>query len=565
MKHNINKRKIGFFLMLLKYVISFLLLVVVSFSQGNIRYFAMGFAELLLICILTNGLLRLNKVVGYVFNVLFIFLLDVQMAVLFFANSYVQTIMLSNLASLEDLSGKAGPYIGASVLVVILMVLPVYFVDLRGSLERRVQKGAIKEALRRKKQIFYLCLLGAALVLEVDLLGLGGLVWSPFANYVDLAKQEYSIYQTKHRVARLTKEGNVEELKAYFYKEEVSQGREKEAALTEQPNIILIYTEGLSQNIIDDERNIMPNTAALQEKSLTFINYYNHSFATYRGLIGTLYSGYQQNNLDSNSLVSIQSVLQEAGYYTTWINTEPNNSEFSTYLEGFGFDAVISDYWEELEGAANTFSDRQAYDLLWETVEELGQSDTPFFTAIYTFGTHATLDSADVTFGDGSNTVLNRFYSADYWLGEFLEKFESSSLAENTIIIFTTDHATYTEADFTSAFPDWERIHWGLDAVPLSIYYVGITPETIDVDGRNSLDLVPTILDYLDISVPNYFLGTSLFVSNEENGGYDTLYNSETDVISTAGSKISPWTASMKVEFQEDLILYYALIETMKK
>ena len=31
--------------------------------------------------------------------------------------------------------------------------------------------------------------------------------------------------------------------------------------------------------------------------------------------------------------------------------------------------------------------------------------------------------------------------------------------------------------------------------------------------GRNSLDLTPTILDFLDMDSPNYFLGSSLFQS----------------------------------------------------
>ena len=56
----------------------------------------------------------------------------------------------------------------------------------------------------------------------------------------------------------------------------------------------------MSQHIIDDERNITPNIKELQSKSLSFSNYYNHTFATYRGIIGQLYSGYQLDNSDQN-------------------------------------------------------------------------------------------------------------------------------------------------------------------------------------------------------------------------------------------------------------------------
>lgn len=39
-----------------------------------------------------------------------------------------------------------------------------------------------------------------------------------------------------------------------------------------------------------------------EDRSFNFINYYNHTAATYRGLIGQLYSGHQYNNNDENTL-----------------------------------------------------------------------------------------------------------------------------------------------------------------------------------------------------------------------------------------------------------------------
>lgn len=53
---------------------------------------------------------------------------------------------------------------------------------------------------------------------------------------------------------------------------------------TRKQNVILIFTEGLSNHIITDSRNIMPNVAALKNQTISFSNYYNHTFATYRGI-----------------------------------------------------------------------------------------------------------------------------------------------------------------------------------------------------------------------------------------------------------------------------------------
>jgi len=93
-----------------------------------------------------------------------------------------------------------------------------------------------------------------------------------------------------------------------------------------------------------------------------------------------------------------------------------------------------------------------------------------------------------------------------------MERFEASTLAEDTLVVITADHATYADKAFLKSFPDTPRAHMEMDRVPLVVYYRGMAPETVDVGGRNSLDLAPTLLDYLDISAPNLFLGDSLFV-----------------------------------------------------
>ena len=54
-------------------------------------------------------------------------------------------------------------------------------------------------------------------------------------------------------------------------------------------NIILIFAEGTSFDIIS--KDITPNTYEVMNKSLYFINYFNHTAATFRGIRGQLISG----------------------------------------------------------------------------------------------------------------------------------------------------------------------------------------------------------------------------------------------------------------------------------
>ena len=302
---------------------------------------------------------------------------------------------------------------------------------------------------------------------------------------------------------------------ASFYHADVPGNRTKPADLPRHPNVIIIFTEGLSQELIDDECDLMPNVRAYQNRSLNFTDYYNHTFATWRGLNGQIYSGYQGANFDENRLISIGSLMSDAGYTTVFINTEPFTSEFTGFVEAMGFDRVINPDVPKLDD--NWVNDGQAYEVIFETAEELDAEDEPFLICIYTYNTHAFRDAFGEEYGDGSSAFLNKFYNCDYHFGLFMERYENSDLADDTIIVFTTDHCTYQEPEYTDCFPalSEERESGMVDEIPFFIYYPGIVPETIDAAGRNSLDMVPTVLDYVDVSGSNYFLGRSLFFPAE--------------------------------------------------
>ena len=224
--------------------------------------------------------------------------------------------------------------------------------------------------------------------------------FSPFYGYKNL----YFQYRAEKNIQKTIT--SIEANSADFISQSVSDYREKEPDLPEQPNIVLIFAEGLSQQIVDDDRDIMPCVKSYAEKSLFFENYYNQTAATYRGLSAQLYSGFQFQNYDKNELISIQDILENVGYNTTFINAEPENAVFTKYLQNMNFNNLISNKQDEHKGFSNTLSDKEIYELLFETIEEQSLQNKPFFTAVYTYGTHVSLDSIDEKFGDGLNPEL---------------------------------------------------------------------------------------------------------------------------------------------------------------
>lgn len=160
-----------------------------------------------------------------------------------------------------------------------------------------------------------------------------------------------------------------------FYKDQVDDYIKLDFHM-KKPNVILIFTEGFSQNVVDDERNITPNIRELENSSINFANYYNHTFATYMGLSGQLYSGFQQANYDDNQLISLQDLMKVNGYSTYFINTEPKNIEFSNYLAQMRFDNIITQT-DNLNGMCETISDKDAYNLLFDIAKEK-EYESPF-------------------------------------------------------------------------------------------------------------------------------------------------------------------------------------------
>lgn len=519
----------------IKYTFSALITILSFFTTHSKRFLIICLIELLIIAITSEIVQNRSRKIGAIFNSIFMLLYNIQVMVLYFGNSYVLLVMLTNLSSIRGLSGKGIEYICSAILVIVFSLLPI---------SRRTEN---KISITTKE-------LSIILAMELVLTLLWGNNYSPLYGTYNLAMDGYKWIKQQNSI------GSEENITGEFYKQGVDNYRNKDDNIVERPNVVLILSEGLSQNIVLDPRNVMPNLKKFQENSLNFTGYYNHTFATYRGIIGQLYSGYQGNNLDSNTLVSLQDIFKGYGYETIYINTEPLNTQFTEYIDQLKFDKILGNANSKLSGTSNTMSDKEAYEFLFDVLSNK-DTDKPLFVTIYTFGTHTSFDSPDQKFEDGSNRTLNRFYNLDFYFGEFLNKFNNSDMSKNTILVFTADHATFADSDYMGAFPDTYRPNNMLDEIPLSIYYKGIVPEAIEADGRNSLDLAPTILDYLDMSGPNYFLGMSLFAPKQNNNTYDTIFAVENTYLDTDGKNITE-LSPVKMDIIETQMKKYLTAKT---
>ncbi|MGT2828113.1 LTA synthase family protein [Streptococcus hillyeri] len=514
----------------LKYTISIILSVLVLMSSENMMLFWVNILELVIIFLISNVVIVKYNVFGNFLNAILIFLFNIEQGIYVFGGTYLSSVMLSNIDSLAALSGKIWVYSIGAIGIIAISLLPIKKLEIP----------------KRYTSIALLLLF----INEISLIS-----GMPIENRTSPYFNFYNLYQEKLENYRIAKQiASLPDVTKEFFKPEVADVIEKSTTINDKPNIILIFTEGLSQGIIDHKQNIMPKIKKVQQESINFTNYYNHTFATYRGLIGQLYSGYQFDNYDSNNLISIESILKNEGYSTTFINSEPSNKTFTKYLNSLGFDN-ISTLEDGRKGLSDTVSDKQMYQLLLDEAQDKFEKKKPFFISMYTFGTHISMDSVDKKFGDGKNATLNKYYDLDYQFGEFFNKFVNSSVSDNTILVFTTDHGTYVDDSYQDVFES--RSHGSLDQVPFFIYSKKVKPAVVDVNGRNSLNLAPTILDFIDISSPNYFLGSSLF-SEAAASDFEYVFNSENDYLITKDNRIEFLKDDEKEEIVKQIEKYFA-------
>ena len=92
----------------------------------------------------------------------------------------------------------------------------------------------------------------------------------------------------------------------------------------------------------------------------------------------------------------------------------------------------------------------------------------------------------------------------DRWMGELVKALERSGLAENTILIFTSDHgASFLHAKAT--------VYDGGTKVPWIIRWPQAIPAGTRIESLSShVDIVPTLLDLLGLEIPGHVQGLSM-------------------------------------------------------
>lgn len=499
----------------LKPVLFILATLLVCACSGCWLMFPICLLEILVIFLLSERLYLTRPKLAYALNLILGFFYSAELVVFGFSGEFISPLMLENINMISNLGNELVVYVIASVIAAVILFLPV------GKL---ILKSGGKWLLPCTLVLYCVALVSYGLASKLPA--------SPYSAICRMATDAVSA-----EVARSISLRNMdkEEILAYFHRDSIP-GTDvclKDSSDTGNMSVILILTEGLSAEVLDiynsHDRNLTPNLDALSAQSWAFDNYYNHTAATFRAVRGQLYSSHQydggyvggeglvevdadvQRNMLDVELVSIVDILKSNGYNVCYVNPEPGDAKIVNYARSFRVDSLASGEF----GHQKARTDRQIFDVLTNVVRDYRRKSEPYFIIFYNLGTHHGFDSPDLKYGDGTDSYLNKFHNYDAAFGEFFNVMKEEGVFDDTMLIFSADHATYPVPEYKKTFSSSQEFF--ISRIPLFFYVDGIEPCRYDVCGRNSLDLAPTILDLLDIEdAENWFLGTSLFRDDEQ-------------------------------------------------
>ncbi|SEJ17115.1 sulfatase family protein [Demequina mangrovi] len=312
----------------------------------------------------------------------------------------------------------------------------------------------------------------------------------------------------------------------------------------EAPNVLLVYYDDLGYEdlgFMGETPIKTPNLDSLAEDGAVLTNYHSPSavctpsraamltgrLAPRAGVPEVLFPSSGAMNLmnvmaDAHGLtqaeITIPDVLQASGYDTGMIGkwhigdtegSKPNDFGFDSFLGSLYSNdmAPFSIYQDEevlLETVDQTELDAFYTDAAVDFIGDAAESDDPFFLYFAHNFPHEPLFAAEENEGRSDAGLYGDIVEGlDDGIGRIVDELEATDQLDNTIIIVTSDNGPWFQGDAGDNRGRKGMVYEGGQLVPFLVHWPdGVEGgQTIDTMTMGT-DLMPTLLDWLDIEAP---------------------------------------------------------------
>ena len=305
----------------------------------------------------------------------------------------------------------------------------------------------------------------------------------------------------------------------------------------EKPHIVFLFMESFRSKdvgVLGGKTKATPCFDKLSTEGILFSRFYANSIKTSRVVTSSLFGIPSDVNSSERSsrvdmpFMSLADLLAKEGYHNAYLHNgllefENQASFFSSY--GYntlvGKEAILEKYPEaEVTswGIHDEYLMRYSVDFL-ESQDLKGQ---PAFVTMFTISNHHPWISPEAYssyhleegFRENLNPTYQKFlkttHYSDSQLGLFMELLREKKLAEKTIVFVMGDHG-HPMGEHEGNFCQQRYLYEENIHIPLLVIADGRiqNPSRIDALG-SQLDLIPTVMDILQIQGFNHARGTSL-------------------------------------------------------
>jgi hypothetical protein len=292
-------------------------------------------------------------------------------------------------------------------------------------------------------------------------------------------------------------------------------------------NVVFVLMESWNFDYVDSfagsSHGVTPYFDALARDGRRFTRFYAAGQRSIDGIQATL-TGIPtlkgmpliDTGIGVSNFSRLGGLVRERGYSTLFVQSSDRDSfKIQGIASAAGFDAfygredipLLLDY-PQPDGAIFGW-DHETLQFMKQRIDEMPQ---PFLAYAFTGTTHEPYAHLPARFmqrenePNGLNGYLNTLGYADWSVGQFMAAAHKMPWFENTIFIFTADHANHYQKGTI-----YQRFH-----IPLLLY----APKWIAAgESRvvgSQLDVMPTILDLLGIDSEYAALGVSLLRKDEQ-------------------------------------------------
>jgi phosphoglycerol transferase MdoB-like AlkP superfamily enzyme len=296
-------------------------------------------------------------------------------------------------------------------------------------------------------------------------------------------------------------------------------------------NIIIIFVESLSRFFLRDNihgvKNLTPNIKNMEINSYSFTNMNNSAFPTMRGLIAGLGSSiYLLDESIGGTRIPVpcrflflSTILKSLDYTTIHIQSSSerfmNIKEFFTKKENYdyfyGSESLAIDNISNLNMGFGV-DDSIMFNSVVNWLDQRS-SDKPFLLTISTINMHPPYKVTDHYPNSPDNILFNSIYSTDKGFGTLWEYFKKSRYKNNTVLIVTADHAMGNQHEFSIFTKKYKQyVMPFFDNIPFIVYFPGgARGGMVNNTPCWQVDILPTLLDMMNLDMANPFMGLSIF------------------------------------------------------